>query len=58
MESMFSNMNHEGADEDWIPEDDVEEEHALLESVETAEIDTVQPSLGHCSNDQKQGIDV
>jgi hypothetical protein len=33
MEGMFSNVNHEGADDNRVSKDDMEEEHALLESV-------------------------
>jgi hypothetical protein len=41
MESMLSNVDHEGADEDWVPEDDMNEDYALLESVQAAEIDSI-----------------
>jgi hypothetical protein len=41
MESMLSNVDHEGADEDWVPEDDMDEDYALLESVQAAEIKSV-----------------
>lgn len=33
VEGLFSNMNNEGGDEDWISDDDVTKQHALLEGV-------------------------
>ncbi len=58
MESTLSDVNNEGADNNRVSEEDVEEEHALLESVEVAEIDGVQSSLRAGGNDQKQRINV
>ena len=58
MKSTLSDMNDEGANDNRVPEDDVEEEHALLESVQITESDGVQSSLGGDGNDQKKGINV
>jgi hypothetical protein len=58
VEGSFSNIDNEGRDEDWISDNDVTEEHALLECVDAAGIDGIQSCLGHCCSDHEEGINV
>lgn len=58
VEGSFSNMDNEGRDEDRISDNDVTEEHALLECVDAAGIDGIQSCLGHCCSNHEEGINV
>ncbi len=58
VEGSFSNIDNEGRDEERIPDNDVTEEHALLECVDAAGIDGIQSCLCHCCSDHEEGINV